>query len=162
MTATGRIVAAVVLLALAGCGSFRESRVNPANWFGGRDEAPSLAPSDGYPDRADPRPLVGEIAALQVDRVPGGAIVRATAVPPSQGFWDAALVPEVADSEGNPVPEGGVMAFQFRATPPEGPAGGGSAASREITAGFFVTDQGLAGVRTITVRGQSNQRSARR
>lgn len=163
MTAGGRMAALALVLALAGCG-FSDSRLNPFNWFGGsRSETPDLSPRAGYPeDVPDARPLVAQVATMQVERVPGGAIVRATGLPPVQGFWDAELVPDLTDAEGRPVPDGGTLSFQFRVVPPRQPTRAGPPVSRELTAAVYLSDQTLAPVRTITVRGQGNQRSSRR
>jgi len=150
----------VALAVLAGC----ESRLNPFNWFGGSREAtlpvgaaeaPTIVPQD-------PRPSVDQIAALTIDRVPGGALVTAVGVPATQGWFEAALVPVTRDAEGLPQAEGGEIVLRFVAVPPLQPQPAGTARSREITAGLFLSDRRLEGVRTITVRGQSNQRASRR
>ncbi|MEL6210909.1 MAG: hypothetical protein AAFR44_12170 [Pseudomonadota bacterium] len=162
--ASGRLVAIwAVLAVVAGCG-FSESRFNPFNWFGSSTvEDPTLAPVGGFPeDAADQRPLVAQVTEMRVDRVPGGAIVHATGLPPVQGFWSADLVAEITDAEGRPVPENGTLALQFRVLPPVQATRSGPALSRELTAALFLSDQTLARVGTITVRGQTNQRSSRR
>ncbi len=150
----------VALLALAGC----ESRFNPFNWFGGSEEtrvsveaaeAPTIRPQD-------PRPTIDQIAELTIDRVPGGALVTAIGVPATQGWFEAALVPARRDNDGAPVIENGELAYRFVAVPPRNREPVGNTRSREISAGLFVSDQSLEGVRTITVRGVQNQRSSRR
>jgi hypothetical protein len=163
MTRAGLAALAAVLV-LAGCGTIRESRLNPVNWWGGSSsEAPSLAPRDGYPETiADTRPLVAQVVTMQIDRAPGGAIVRATGLPATQGWWAADLVAEVQTTGGHPVAENGVMSFQFRILPPPVGTRSGPQQSREVTAAVFLSDQELAGVRTITVKGRDNQRSSRR
>jgi hypothetical protein len=148
----------VALLALSAC----QSRLNPVNWFGNSREAPSLAPRGGYETETDPRPLVEQVTAMQVERVPGGAVVRATGLPPTQGFWAADLVPQTADYEGRPVPENGVATLEFRIVPPIAPQRSGPAQSREVTAAFFLSDQSLAGIRSIVVQGRTNSRSSSR
>jgi|SRR6056297_115699 len=154
----------VAVMALSACSGVRESRLNPFNWFGGSQaEERTLAPRGGYgAEEADPRPLVDRVIALQVDRTPGGAIVSAIGLPPTQGWWAAELVPVNADIEGRPVADGGVLGFEFRIVPPPGPRRSGTPPSREVSAGLFVTDQELAEVRSVTVAGADNQRSARR
>jgi hypothetical protein len=156
----GSVLAAMAALVfLASCGT----RLNPFNWFGGATEEPvavDMDDADGAP--ADPRPLVDQVAALQVDRVPGGALVTAIGLPPTQGHFEAELVPTATALDGRPAPDDGVLTFRFVAVPPPGPRRSGTQASRELSAGVFLTDQTLAPVRTITVVGERNRRSARR
>ena len=152
------LAALVAVLALAGC----ESRFNPVNWFGGSTEEATLAPRRGYVETVDRRPLVQQVLSMKVDRVPGGAIVSAIGLPPTQGHWATDLVPETTTIGDKPVADNGVLAFQFRLLPPPGPRRSGTPVSRELSASTFLTDQELLGVRTIVVRGQTNQFSARR
>jgi hypothetical protein len=141
---------------VAGCG-FTESRLNPFNWFGGgEEEVATFVPPD--PVEADTRPLIAEVTALSIERTPGGAIVRATGLPPTQGFWGAGLLVEnrgVAD-------DGGTLTYQFRVLPPEDPASASTRQSREIVVGLFLTNQALEGVRAIRVVAEGNARVARR
>lgn len=151
------------LAGLAACGRARDSRLNPFNWFGrSRSEEPTLAPADGYTTTVDTRPVVAQVTALQVDRVPGGALITATGLPPTQGHWAADLVAEVTGPNGRPLRDGATLAFEFRVAPPDRATRTGPPQSRELTATVFLTDQDLSGVSTITVKGLQNQRSARR
>ncbi|MBN2905980.1 MAG: hypothetical protein JXJ18_04660 [Rhodobacteraceae bacterium] len=143
-------------LLLGACSTVRESRINPFNWFGGStEERVALAPDEAQV--VDARPLVEQVTEMAVEKLPGGAIVRATGLPPRQGFWMAELV---AETDGPT--EDGTLAFTFRVAPPTGTTRSGTEPSREVTAGLFLTTQDLAQVRTILVRGARNQRSARR
>lgn len=146
-------LALVALLVLAACGGLRESRLNPFNWFGqSRSErVVSTAP------KADPRPLIPEVTSLVVDRRPGGAIVRAEGLAPTQGYYDGALVPRNGGK-----PDKGTLTFDFRVVPPPKRHPVGAPQTRIILVGFDLTEQDLAGVRRIVVVGQTNQRSARR
>lgn len=151
------------IVGLSACGRVRESRLNPLNWFGrSQEEEPTLAPREGYDPNTDPRPVVQQVTALQVDRVPGGALVTATGLPPTQGHWSAGLVAEATGASGRPLRDGSTLAFEFRLLPPQSPQPSGPAQSRELTATVYLTDQDMQGVRTITVKGLTNQRSARR
>ncbi len=58
--------------------------------------------------------------------------------------------------------EDGQMVFRFVGVPPLQSQAAGTAYSRQISAGIFLSEQRLQGVRTITVRGRSNERSSRR
>ncbi len=143
-------------LLLSGCG---DSSLNPFNWFGGRGkEARDVgATTDaGTPTDTDPRPLVAEVVAARLDRKPGGAIVHAVGLPPRQGHWDAELT---AENFGDPVD--GVLVLQFHAVPPPRPWPAGTPQSRQLTAATFLSDQDLAGVRQIVLRGATNARSLR-
>lgn len=156
-------------LALAGCGGgLANSWVNPMTWFGNsRSEAVDpraasnpLIPARGFgqrPKAAYAGVPVDQITQLRVERRPGGAIIQTTGVTDVIGYYDVRLEPESEEGAVN-----GVLAYTFKAVRPAEPIGIGSAAARQITAAVFVTDQELAGVRTITVRGARNQRSTRR
>lgn len=149
-------------LFLTACGTVRESRLNPFNWFGRSTEQPVAQTGGGDEETVvinDPRPLAQQILSMKVERIPGGAIVHATALPPTQGYWKADLI---AENRGRP-DEKGTLTLQFRAFQPvERDAPAGTAVSREITAGLFLSDQDLQLVRTIVVKGAENQRSSRR
>lgn len=157
------LAALAAVMVLTGCGKVRESRFNPFTWFGqSRSEEPTLAPDGGYAQFTDRRGLVDQVKQMQVDRMPGGAIVTAIGVPPTQGWWDADLIPDTKGVDDRPVAENGVITLNFRLLPPPGPTPTGTPASRELSATYFLSDQVLAGVRTITVRAQQNSRSSRR
>ena len=93
--------------------------------------------------------------SLDIDRTPGGAIVRAVSLPPTQGFWEAQLVPVATDSPTD-------IVYEFRLLPPPEPTAQGTQRSREIVAGASIGNVTLQGVRTITVIGQRNRLSVRR
>lgn len=139
-------------LVLAGCGGLRESRLNPFNWFGKSQprETIVLAEKPG-----DPRPLVQTVLSMTVEPMPGGAIVRATGLTPTQGWWKAELVPL-------PVSEGGTLVYEFRLLPPIKPADVNTPRSREVTVGIYISDYKLEGLREIVVQGATNARASRR
>ncbi|MDY6858549.1 MAG: hypothetical protein SWN98_04340 [Pseudomonadota bacterium] len=154
--------ALAAILMLGACEAIGNSRANPFNWFGGNQEAggnqEQAADATARPAPAtDPRPLVAEISALRLDKAPGGVIIHATGLPPTQGYWQAALV---ATNDG--LPQNGELLLELRARPPLSQAATGTPASREISAARFLSDQSLEGVSTITVRAAQNARSARR
>jgi hypothetical protein len=150
-------ISVVLILGLAGCGGFRDSRLNPLNWFKRpTSEATSLEPKGGY-EAGDNRALVAEVTALEVSAMPGGAIVNAVGLPPTQGWWDAELVP---DNFGDPVD--GVMTYRFKIAEPRWDKRAGTPQSREVTAAAFLTDLKLQEISEIVVVGERNQRSVRR
>lgn len=142
-------------LLVASCG-ISETRMNPFNWFGGG--ATTSAEPVQVVERADPRPLVAEITQLVIERTPGGAIVRVTGLPPTQGWHGAALVNVNPDG----APFDGVMSYSLRAVPPETATRVSTRQSRELTTAVFISDSTLASVRVIQVTGSQNSRIARR
>jgi hypothetical protein len=153
MTGLLRILALVALTGLAGCGG--GLNLNPFTWFGdGEDEVRRLEAVD-LGASAETRPLVVQVTSLVVERVPGGIIVRATGLPPTQGYFDAGLTLE------GPV-DGGVLPLAFRASPPPEPQAVSTVASREIVVGYYLADRELDGATRISVRGGRNALVARR
>jgi len=155
------LTAALALtLALSGCG-FGQSRLNPFNWFGSQ-QVETLEPEGGYPViDGDTRDMVDQVTALEIKRTLDGAIVTARGLPPTQGFWDAELVP---DDKGRPVD--GVVTYHFLLREP--PAGSPAAArvmnpeSREIVAAAFINTTRLANTSKIVVIAAGNTRSISR
>lgn len=144
--------ALVFAMVLTSCAGFRESRLNPRNWFGRAQQAETMTL---YVAPQDKRPLVAQVLTLKVEPFPGGAIIRATGLPPSQGWWNAELVPVVQDDPAT-------LVFAFRTFPPVVPAPAGTQPSREITVATSVSDIKLSGIRTITVQGETNALSSHR
>lgn len=159
MTSRLRRPAAVALLlaaalTLSACSGFRDSRLNPRNWFG-RSQPQETVAAETIP--ADPRSLVDQVTEMSIERMAGGAIVRAAGLPPTQGWWNAELV---AENDGRAVD--GVMTYRFVIAPPTGPRRVSTPQSREVTAAVFLSDIGLADVSRIVVQGERNARTARR
>ena len=101
---------------------------------------------------------VDQIKALRIERRPGGAVVHVTGVTEVIGYYDIRLEP---DNE-QLIPEKGVLGFTLKAVRPATTVGAGGEAGRTVNAAISLTDQEMAGVKTITVRGARNQRSSRR
>lgn len=156
MTRRAAILTLAMAVMLSGCG-FGQSRLNPFNWFGSGPEAETLDPVV-LEERKDRRPLVAQVTALEVERTPGGAIIRATGLPPVQGWYGAELVNE--DRDGQPID--GVLTYSFRAIPTPEPTRVSTVQSRELTVAVFVSDITLAATREIRVTGALNSRAARR
>ncbi len=150
------IAALFTSLVLGGCSSFGSSgigssKLNPFNWFGGSEETAAVSPLE---KPADSRLLVTSVTSLTLERMPGGVIVRATGLPPTQGYWDAQLV-------ARPVTDGSIV-YDFRVFPPVGAAAVSTPQSREVTVASFLSDIRLATISRITVQGENNARSTRR
>lgn len=139
-------------LTISACGRIAESRLNPFNWFGRSERVATTATQTGI--SADGRQLVDQVITLSLDRTPGGGILRATGLPPTQGFWDAELV-------ARPV-EDGALVYDFRVFPPPGGAAVSTQRSREVVVATFIPDTRLAGLRQITVQGARSALSTRR
>lgn len=149
------------VLAAPGCARLSESRLNPLNWFGASqpvanvDAAGNLRPlvtADMIGQVADGRILIASVDALEVNRTPGGALVRATGTAASQGSFNAQLVPVSQD--------GGTLTLAFRvevSTNETGPV-----ASRQVTVARVLTQQELAGISRIRVQGAGNARVSSR
>ena len=155
---TSTAVALAAVLALGACAGVRESRLNPFTWFGSSTETPTLEPDGGWQTVIDNRPMVDQVTTLEVLPVSGGAMVRAVGLPPTQGWWDAELVPE--DDE--MVPVGGVLRLAFVIAAPRQAQREGTPPSREVSAARFISDFRLDGVRQITVTGARNARTVAR
>ena len=138
---------------VTGCGAVRESRLNPFNWFGGARRRERVQQTAEV--ARDQRLLVADVISLSVDPYSSGAIVRATGIPPTQGWWDAELV-------ARPIDENGVLVYDFRVFPPLTNTPPGTPQSREITVGVSISTVRLEQVREIVVQGEANALSSRR
>lgn len=164
----------VSTLVLTGCATVRDSRVNPFNWFGtARSE--TLTPSEAntnplIPKRSglfasarakaavyDGRPF-DQITNLTIEKVPGGALIRATGLAERQGIYAVRLTPANPDE----LPVDGVLTYRLEGVRPDRNTPVGTEPTREVTAARKVTDFMLAGVRTIRVEGQRNALTSRR
>ncbi|WP_293449750.1 hypothetical protein [Planktotalea sp.] len=156
-------------LALAGCGGgLANSWVNPGNWFG-------KSSNQAIPTEGTVNPLilqknvfarkeleyqgfaVDQIKSLRIERRPGGAIVRVVGVANAIGSYNVRLEPDAENG-----PNKGVLSFTLNAEQPKTVIQGGSDNARQITAAKILSDQDLAGVRSIVVKGARNQLSTRR
>ena len=162
----------VATLVLSACATIRDSRVNPFNWFGQSRSERIAQPENTNPliprggglfsrrvkeDVYYGRPFE-QVTDLTVERVPGGAIVRATGLAARQGYYEVQLTPANALEE----PVDGVLTYRLEAVRPTKPTPVGTPPTREVIAARRVTDQQLRGVRQIRVEGQLNAQVARR
>jgi hypothetical protein len=160
-------------LTLAACGTVRDSRINPFNWFGKSRSVPleqtentnPLIPKTGglfARDREKTATYAGlpfeQITDLKILRVPGGAIIQATGLAARQGIYSVRLTP-ANDTE---APVDGVLTYRLEGVRPARATPVGAVPTREVTAGRRLTDQMLRGVRSIRVEGRENARVVRR
>jgi len=167
----------VATMTVTACGAVRDSRVNPLNWFGNsRSE-----PIQRAPEKED-NPLIPEerrglftsvrretevylgtpldqVSGLVIERVPGGAIVRATAIASVDGVYNVRLTPADEDSEPD---ENGVLTYRFEGLKPADATRRSSQRQRTYNAALRLTDQELSRVRTIRVEGQRNAQTIAR
>lgn len=143
--------ALAALILLTACAGFGASKLNPLNWF--KRAAPETLEFVQRPE--DSRALVAQVTDLTVEPFPGGAIVRATGVPTSQGWWDAELVKVATE-------EAGVILYEFRIFPPPVPRPAGTPYSRQVTVATSLSSIALDGVAKIVVQGSANALSSRR
>ena len=131
---------------LTACAAIRTSHLNPLNWFGPARPAPV---ADLVIATEDRRALVAQVTDLTVEPTTGGAIIRASGLPPTQGFWQAALVRVATDDPTT-------LTFEFRIFPPITAARAGTPLSREVVVATAVTTLTLGTVSRITVQGATN------
>jgi hypothetical protein len=139
------------LLILASCG---QSRLNPFNWFKRSAPVETIVVAEAP---ADARALVADVVSLNIDALPGGAVLRATGRADMQGYWQAELVLR----EG-PDADPAKLIYDFRVFPPLANTAVSTPQSREVTVAVYLSDIDLNGVASITVQGASNARAVRR
>lgn len=138
---------------LTACGGLRESRFNPLNWFG---KSQARQAQEFLPEQsADPRPLIDQVLTMVVESTPGGAIVRATGLAPTQGYYQADLVAREIDDKG-------VLVYDFRIAPPPFDKPVGAQQTREITVAASLSNIKLESISMIVVQGANNARSSGR
>ncbi len=159
-------------LVVGACASVRESRVNPFNWFGqSRSVAveqtentnPLIPRSSGLFGKKNTQPVyIGkpfeQVTNLTIERIPGGAIIRATGLAARQGIYAVQLTPENEEE----VADDGVLTYRLEGVRPTRATPVGSKPTREVIAARRVTDQQLRNVRSIRVEGQLNALVSRR
>lgn len=167
----------VATLTVSACAAIRDSRVNPANWFGNsRSEPiqsdPRAATNPLIPEtrrrglfaglRAQSRIYVGtpidQVTNLVIEPVPGGAIVRATGIAGEDRVYDVRLTTESDEN----VPVDGVLTYQLRGIHSDRPTRTLSQRVRTVTAARRLTDQELAEIRVIRVEGLRNAQTTTR
>ncbi|UWR35051.1 hypothetical protein K3759_08185 [Sulfitobacter sp. W027] len=160
-------------LLVSACGTVRDSRINPLNWFGSArsvDAEPSESANPLIPQRRglfarrsvevdtyEGRPFE-QITDLTIEPVPGGAILRATGLAARQGIYAVRLTPATIEEQ----PVDGVLTYRLEGIRPDKATPQGSRPTREVIAARRLTDQTLSGVREIRVEGQMNTLVSRR
>jgi len=163
------ILLVLASLVLSSCG-WRDSRVNPRNWFGdSRSEArvpqettqtnalipPARRGIFARPEAEDRSVLIAEVTALRIEPTNSGAIILATGTASRQGGYASEL--RLLDDSPD-----GVLSYEFRVVYPVEQTPTGSALTRTVNEAITLTRQDLAGIRTIRVIAAQNQRESRR
>lgn len=163
--------------ALAGCGGWSDSGLNPGNWFGSSrsvpvdDGAPATAteavnpliPAKRVgvfrrPDAEDVSVPIVSVSELRIEPAPSGAIIYASGIATRQGAFLAELRRVTTEEEDKQ----GILSLSFRVVYPEEPTVVGSEFSRTIHAAYSVNRQELRNIRTVRVVGRENVRESRR
>ncbi len=154
------LVLLTATLALSAC----QSRWNPANWWD-KDTAAVEAVNPLIPDKTEDgrsffaaketeeyRGLpIDKVTSVEVHRVTEGRLIMAIGVSSVHGTSDTRLIiPEEAALDG------GVLTLNLMGRPPSEPVIGGSDQTREVTTAVVLTEQQMAGVRTIRVKALTN------
>ncbi|MEX0311218.1 MAG: hypothetical protein AB3N17_13350 [Tateyamaria sp.] len=167
----------VATMSLSACSAVRDSRANPFNWFGGGRSEPV------QPDpRAATNPLIPEVTraplfsgsrnrevayvgtpidqvtGLVIERVPGGAIVRATGIAGQDNVSDIRLVTDSIDNE----PVDGVLTYRLSGIHPGQATRALNQRVRTVTAATYLSDRELADIRVIRVEGLRNAQATSR
>lgn len=167
-------VSALVLsgIVLVGCG-WKDSRINPTNWFGGSteiatdvvDEGPvnPLIPTNtrskifSRPEAEDKSVPIQSVTELRVEPAGSGAIVYAKGLATRQGAFGAELRPEPV-SEDAP----SALVLTFRVNYPQGNTPAGAANTREVVAAYHMSPDDLKEISLVRVVGAENARETRR
>lgn len=156
---TAATLAGPVLLAglLAGCqlpfGGVPASEPNPDNPVYARNdrlEENERGALTGFFSRAPvalPDAVPVPMREATLERGYGGVIIRTTGVAPTQGYFNAVLVPD----NGARPDEAGVVTLRLMAIPPLSPQAIGPERSRLLMTAAFMDELKLRGVRTIRV-----------
>ncbi|NOD75541.1 MULTISPECIES: hypothetical protein [unclassified Ruegeria] len=166
----------IATLTLTACSGWRDSRVNPSNWFGSSRSVKTETPPDpnaadalvpqqrqgtglfSRPNIADSSIRIGQIDELRIDATPTGAIIYATGTAVRQGAYNARLVR--VNSEENE--KNGTMEFEFLVNYPSAQTLQGSERTRMVSDAVNVSRQDLEGIRLVRVVGQQNALESRR
>jgi hypothetical protein len=141
------IISGLMASLLAGCGD--KSAVK------GQQVRQTLAPSNGYAEFVDTRLFVPAVSNISISPTTSGAIITATGLVPSLGYFDAQLVPTTQRGAAD-------MVLEFRIRAPKSNPGTGTAKQREVTVARSISAAELATLRTVTVQTASGSRTIRR
>lgn len=165
------ILLMVAALTLSGCGGFRDSGLNPFNWFGGGSRSAAGDTTENteatnalIPQRSifSSRPAdttyrgvaVAAVDTVSVDALPGGVIIRASGRADRLGAYDIRLTEESR--------ENGVLTLALKALFDPVYNVAGTPAGRRLDAGLRYSRQDLRDIRTVRVISANNSVATRR
>lgn len=147
---------------LSGCGDGGSS-LNPFRWFAGDTQRgpETLEPKGGYKDRADSRIPVPQVVSARWEPTVEGRMLVVTAMAPTKGWYNVALITETPQPEGRvrPGPDG-VLRLRLVGGPP--PAGSTAArlpaspGADTLTVAFPLSAAALDQIDSIVVTGAAN------
>lgn len=186
-----RILLSVLVLSslvLAGCGGFRDSRANPANWFG-KSKSKTVVATEGY-EVEEVNPLIAgkkdsKLVAANATSIQKSGILRRR---DKVVIYEGTLVDQVTDLRIERTSSGAIVhataqtvrqgSFDVRLVPDGEPANGvqryelrayqlvskpqGPARTRTYEVAEFISKHDLDEISTIEVRANRNVRSTRR
>ena len=167
----------IATLGLTACATVRESRINPANWFGRSQSEPTVRRSEETVNPLIPTERrtslfkslrntvevrngqpIDQVSDLVIERVPGGAIIRATGISAHDRPFGVQLVPATDDA----TPVDGVLTYRLEVERPRSLQRTTSQRVRTVTAAVRLSDQDLEFVRVIRVEGERNAQTTTR
>ena len=158
----------VAALGLGGCSQSAQTgevlEPQQSSWLSGllTPEAPGPERVEAIPERAvDPRPLLTQVIEAGLEPATGGVILRVRGLAPAPGWYNVALVPEVADptaSAQSTLDQAG--SYRLVGLPPPAPLGYG-ATGREVLTATFIPARRLANLSDVRVIAQDGSRSLR-
>ena len=147
-------------LVLSACG---DSRFNPTRWFGG-ERAPrveTLAPPKGYQEKPDSRLPVAQVLSAKWEQTVEGRLLVVTAIAPTKGWWDVALVPETPQPADRIRPDAdGVLRLRLVGAPPAADSTTARMPAQPgvdtLTVAFPLSSTALRDIGTVVVTGGTN------
>lgn len=150
-----------ICLVLSACG---DSSMNPRRWFGG-EPAPrgpaTLTPEKGYTQAADERLPVAQILSARWEPTLEGRLLVVTALAPTQGWWDVALVTQTPQASGElrPDPDGVLRLRLVGAPPPQDSPSARTPVQPEVdtlTVALPLSHRALSEMASVEVAGGAN------
>ena len=148
-------------ISLTGCVRVMDSRLNPLNWsdqstsapLSGTTDRPPLVPINRETRIIDNRSSIQKVTSIAVEKLPNGAIVRATGVTRIQGQFNAQLIP-ISN-------EFGILTLLFLIEEIAGTEKS-SVSSHQITVARILKFAELENIHTIRIQSATNQQSKSR
>ena len=148
-------------ITLTSCARVMDSRLNPLNWsnqstsapLSGKTDRRPLVPINSETRVIDKRSTIQKVTAIAIEKVPNGAIIRATGVARMQGHFNAQLIPINN--------EFGILTLVFlieKIVSTEK----SSVSSRQITVAKVLKYSELENIHTIRIQSATNQKSKSR